>query len=176
MHRHLALSLLAGLLWPNIMQAQSPELSLLRDCESRITAKWKQWKLATVPKEVAEYASTRQENPTIVYGDFDGDRRGDVALLIQVGASPSPDYPERLNSLHIAVCLNAPGGLMLHLIDKPYCGDGIALRAKGTAYYDHETEQRGVYQNDGIHAYCFEKAGATYQFGGGTFRRIVDSD
>ena len=41
---------------------------------------------------------------------------------------------------------------------------------------DFTTELDGTYPKDGIHAYCFEKAGATYIVTGGAYREIVDSD
>ena len=72
--------------------------------------------------------------------------------------------------------MNPTPGTKLYLIDKPYCGDGIALAPKGQSYHDFTTETEGVYKFDGVSAYCFEKAGATYQFENGAFRQIVDSD
>ena len=169
-------TLLALIVGTRSAQAQTDDRGLLRACETQITAKFKQWRLAPISKEVAEAARNSHEDPTMVSGDFDADKRRDVALLIQDGPSPDSDYPGRLDSMHIAVCLNTADRVQLHLIDKPYCGDGIALAPKGRAYYDFTTEQEGVYKFDGISAYCFEKAGATYQFGNGTFHPIVDSD
>jgi len=90
--------------------------------------------------------------------DFDGDGRKDVALLIQDGANPDPQYPGRGNSLHIAVCLNTTKGFRLYLIDNPYCGDGIATSPKGGRYYDYNTDKKGTFRHDGVAAYCFEKA------------------
>ncbi len=176
MNRFIVATLLALILGTRPVQAQTDDTGLLRTCETQITAKFKQWRLAPVSKEVAEAARNSHENPTMVSGDFDADKRRDVALLIQDGPSPDPDYPRRLDSMHIAVCLNTADRVQLLLIDRPYCGDGIALAPQGQAYYDFTTEQEGVYKFDGISAYCFEKAGATYEFDGGTFQRIVDSD
>jgi hypothetical protein len=112
----------------------------------------------------------------MVWADFDSDKRLDVALLIQRGSDRNLDYPERLDFLYIAVCRNTISGPVLHLIEKLYCGDGIAVSQRGRRYYDFERETEGVYSHDGVHAFCFEKAGATYQFEKGSFRRIVDSD
>ena len=97
-------------------------------------------------------------------------------MLIQEGSAPDPENPGRLDSLHIAVCLTKNTGVELHLVDKLYCGDGIMLAPKGKSYYDFNTEKKGVYLFDGVSAYCFEKAGATYEFENGAFRQIVDSD
>jgi len=149
---------------------------MLRACEAQVAIKYKQWRFAPVSREVAEAARKSKQDPTKVYGDFDGNGRKDIALLIQDGPSPDPDYPRRLDSLHIAVCLSGSAGVRLSLIDKPYCGDGIALARKGRPYHDFVTDQDGAYRFDGVSAYCFEKAGATYQFENGTFHEIVDSD
>jgi hypothetical protein len=54
--------------------------------------------------------------------------------------------------------------------------DGITLSPKGARYYDFETDTEGTYKFDGVQAYCLGKAGATYEFENGSFRRIVDGD
>jgi hypothetical protein len=157
-------------------QAQALEKSNLLVCEAQLTAKFTIWRFAPVTPDVAAFAKDRHEDPTVTYGDFDGDGRRDVALLIQNGDKPEPDYPRRLDSLHIAVCLNTKAGVKLYLIDKPYCGDGITCAPKGQPYYDYDTGKKGTYRLDGVSAYCFEQAGATYEFENGIFRQIVDSD
>ena len=158
------------------LRAQTDAETLLRACDAQVTGKFKQWRFAPITADVAAYAKSHNENPTVTSGDFDGDGRKDVALLVQDGPDPDPNFPGRLDSLHIAVCMNTTAGVKLFLIDKPYCGDGIALSQKGQPYYDYATDTRGSYKLDGVSAYCFEKAGATYEFEKGLFRMIVDSD
>ena len=53
-------------------------------------------------------------------------------------------------------------GVRVGVIDKPYCSDGIAVSGRGGRYYDFEKGAEGAFKLDGVHAYCFEKAGATY--------------
>lgn len=149
---------------------------MISKCETQITKKFPHWRRASVANEVAEWAKSRGESPTEIYGDFDGNTYRDVALLIQVGQNPKNDYPERLDSLHIAICLNNPPSVTLHLIDKPYCGDLIVLSPKGRRYYDYAAEKTGRYPIDGVGAICFEKAGATYLYDGIKFIQIIDSD
>jgi hypothetical protein len=72
--------------------------------------------------------------------------------------------------------MNTSAGSRLYLIDNLYCGDGIDVSRKGTRYHDFERSTDGTCSLDGIHTFCFEKAGATYQFEYGAFCRIVDSD
>ena len=176
MNRFLVNVLLVMVVSTLSLQGQTNEKRLLSACETRIAARFRQWRFAQVTAEVAEFAKRQHENPTIARGDFDGDGRTDVALLIQDGAAPDSNYPGRLNSLHIAVCLNRKTQVKLYMIDKLYCGDGITRAPKGKSYYNFETEKTGTYLLDGVSAYCFEKAGATYEFENGAFHQIVDSD
>ena len=168
--------LLTAAISPIAAHAQAKQMKLLQPCEAQVTARFKQWRVAPVKPEVAKWAKDQHENPTMASGDFDGNGRTDVALLIQDGPVPEPDYPGRLDSLHIAVCLDRKTSIKLHVIDDLYCGDGITRARKGHRYYDYEKQSYGKYSEDGVSAYCFEKAGATYVFENGEFRQIVDSD
>ena len=76
----------------------------------------------------------------------------------------------------LAVCLARGSAPELHVIADPYCGDGIAVSKKGTRYHDFDTETEGRFPSDGVFAYCFEKAGATWLIENGQPRRIVNSD
>ena len=158
------------------IMAQTLEPSLIAACNAQISAKFRQWRLAPVSRDVEQFAKSRNVSPTRVSGDFDGDGRADIALLVFTGPVPVPDQPDRLDGLHIAVCMNTRVSVRLFVIDRPYCGDGIAVSRRGGQYYDFERQAEGKYKLDGVHAYCFEKAGATYQFENGSFRQIVDSD
>ncbi len=162
MNRYLIVALLAFMLLPQFRQAHADEKDILQVCEAQLTAKLTQWRFAPITPQVAAFAKSRHENPTITYGDFDGDGRQDMALLVQHGANPDSNYPRRKDSLHIAVCLNTSTGVKLYLIDKPYCGDGITRASKGKPYCDYVTNKKGDYKLDGVGVYCFEKAGATY--------------
>jgi len=175
MNRYLV-ALLVFLLLPQYRQTHADEKDILQVCETQLSIKFTIWRFAPVTPEVAAFAKSIHEDPTITYGDFDGDGRKDVALLIQNGDNPESGYPRRLDSLNIAICLNTKGGVKLYLIDKPYCGDGITRAPKGQLYYDYDTGKRGTHRLDGVSAYCFEKAGATYEFENGAFHQIVDSD
>ena len=159
-----------------VSKSWATEDNIIGKCETLVSKKFSQWRKASVTSEVAEWARSRGESPTEIYGDFDGNTDQDVALLIQVGSNPKNTYPERLNSLYIAVCLNNPPLVTLYLIDRLYCGDLITLSHKGKSYYNYETGKTGRYPLDGIGAICFEKAGATYLYDGAKFIKIVDSD
>ena len=147
--------------------ASDPEPTTVSACERAVSRLWPQWRLAVVSNEVREWARARGVTPTRVRGDFDGDRAEDVALLVQVTDDP--------RSARIAACLSSRGGEPV-VVEQPYCRDGITRAEKGQRYYDFELDREGVYPHDGVHAYCFERAGATYIYLNGKFERIVDSD
>ncbi len=144
------------------------QTELNRQCRGAVDKLWPQWRFLNVSTEVREWATRRKEDPTVAYGDFDDDGRKDVALLIQT-ASES-------DSIKIVACLSSMGATKPVVVERPYCRDGITRVSKGQRYHDFATEREGTYPKDGIHAYCFEKAGATYIFTDGSFRQIVDSD
>ncbi len=144
------------------------QTELNRQCRGAVDTLWPQWRFPEVSTEVREWATRRKEDPTVAYGDFDDDGRKDVALLIQTAPQSG--------SIKIVACLSSIGAARPIIVEKPYCTDGITRVSKGRRYHDFSTEREGAYPKDGIHAYCFEKAGATYIFTDGSFRQIVDSD
>jgi|GEM_PF-6992227 len=138
----LAATLLACFLNVVSFTAEARNSDILHACKLLLTKKWPQWDFAPVSAEVAESAKERKESATITYGDFNGDSRKDVAMLIHTNAQP--------NRRLIAICLTNPKKPRLAIINKPYCSDGIELSHKGRQYYNFETEAEGTYQYDGV--------------------------
>ncbi len=118
--------------------AQASEEALERACKAQIAATFREWTVAPVTTEVRQWAQSQHANPTVVYGDFDGDGRLDVALLIQDRSNPVLDYPERAHASQVAICLSKPPAVALYLIDEPYCGDFIERVSKGQPYYERD--------------------------------------
>ena len=138
-------------------------------CRSVIEARWPGWRLSPPPQDYAAYAKRQGLEPNIARADFDGDGTGDVAVLLLTSAT-------RQAQRRLAVCLTRGGEAELYVVGDPYCGDGIVVTPKGTKAWDYEREIAVTYQVNGVHTLCFEKAGATYVFAQGRFRRVVDSD
>ena len=138
-------------------------------CRAKIDARIAGWRLMTPSAVVAKWAAEIKEGPDVVEVDLDADGVRDVAALIVTGSGRAQVY-------RIAVCMTRKAGPELHLIDDPYCSDGIMIARKGTRAHDFEKETDVTYRTNGVHAYCFEKAGATYLYRGSRFIRIVDSD
>lgn len=134
-------------------------------CQTRIAAEWPRWRFPAIDPEVLEWAEADGQNPTVAEGDFNRDGAMDVALLIEA-------QPDRKRV--IAVCLT--GADRLHRIEPLGCQDGIVAMRRGQRYYDFEADTEGVYDRDGVHAYCFGKAGLTYLLRDGRFHAVHDSD
>jgi|ERR1700674_114794 hypothetical protein len=152
------------------LKSQAAEIGFEEACKAEITSAIPGWKLSTPANDLAAYAKTKNIQTNIARADFDDDGSKDLAFLVVsplVGANAVQ---------YIAVCLNKSGKTQLHLIKGPSCGDGIDVSPKGKEFYNYETNKTGKYPANGISAYCFEKAGATYLFQNGIFRRVMDSD
>jgi hypothetical protein len=138
-------------------------------CGAAIEARWRDWRLSPPPPDFAAYAKQQRIQPNVARADFDNDGIDDVAVLLLTSAT-------RTAQRHLVVCLARGAEVHLHVIRDPYCGDGIMVTLKGTKAWDHERETNVTYRANGIHTLCFEKAGATYIFDKGRFRRVIDSD
>lgn len=134
------------------------------------------WTVASVSEEVRTLAAERKIDPLKIRGDFDGDGRQDIALLVQNRARPVLQEPDRINATRIAVCLAKAPSMVLRLIEEPYCDDLIYLVRKGEDMFDFESGTLGKYPVDAIGTICFEQAGAVFFFDGKAFKRVINSD
>jgi hypothetical protein len=140
-------------------------------CHAAIDARLPGWQLSPPPADLARMAKQKKFSTNVVQSDFDDNGTRDTAVLVVM-----PGAGELHSRQRIAVCLSQGGKTSLHVISEPYCGDGISVAPKGTRAWDYTTEQRVTYWTNGVSAYCYEKAGATYLFRDGRFVLIVDSD
>jgi hypothetical protein len=134
-------------------------------CRSAIDSEVRNWKVPTISKDVATWAQQEHFNPVVAFGDFDGNGEADEAVLVETSSSTM-----------IAVCFSKRHKLTLRLIEQPYCSDYVAMSPARSEHYNYDTDATETIQRDGISVGCFEKAGATYVYGHGAFRKIVDSD
>jgi len=134
-------------------------------CRSAIDSELKNWHVPAVSKDVAAWALQEHFNPVVAVGDFDGNGETDQAVLVVTS-----------DSVKIAICLPKRHEVTLKLIEQPYCSDYVAMSPARSEHYNYGTDATEKIERDGISVGCFEKAGATYVYERGTFRRIVDSD
>lgn len=150
---------------------------LEQSCKNLLDQALPVWTMASVAKDVKAFATAElRADPLKIRGDFDGDGREDIALLIQLRAQPVFEEPTRINATRVAVCLAKVPTMVLRLIEKPYCDDFIYLMRKGEKMYDIKAGNLGTYPVDAIGTTCFEKAGAVFFLDGNAFRRIINSD
>ena len=149
---------------------------LEQSCKMLLNQTLPVWTMASISEEVKAFAAERQADPLKLRGDFDGDGRQDIVLLIQNRARPVFEEPDRIKATRIAVCLAKAPSMVLRLIEEPYCDDFIYLVKRGKNMYDIEVGNLGKYPVDAIGTTCFEKAGAVFFFDGKIFRRIINSD
>ena len=152
--------------------AADPEES----CKALLDQTLPVWTMASISEDVKTFTEGQQADPVKIRGDFDGDGRQDIALLIQNRARPVFEEPDRINAKRVAVCFAKEPSMVLRLIDKPYCDDFIYLVQKGEDMYDIEAGDLGKYPVDAIGTTCFELAGAVFFFDGKNFRQIINSD
>jgi hypothetical protein len=139
--------------------------AITASCRSAIDSEVKNWHVPVVSKDIADWAQQEHFNPVVAAGDFDGNGETDQAVLVETGGKAK-----------IAVCFSNQHEVILRLIEQPYCSDYVAMSPARSAHYNYETDATETIERDGISAGCFEKAGATYVYDRGAFRRIVDSD
>jgi hypothetical protein len=123
------------------------------------------WKLAAASAEGVEWAAAHHVSPVIGVGDFDGDGRDDLAVLV-----------EHAGARKLAVCFFTAQGSRVTLIANPYCLDTLSVSKANSEHYNYDTDKTEVIKHDGISVACGEAAGATYVYEQGVFRKIVDSD
>ena len=145
--------------------AMAAPATISASCRSAIDSEVKDWHFPVVSNDVAAWAQQEHFNPVVAVGDFDGNGETDEAILL-----------ETTNSVKIAVCFSKRHSLTVTLIEQPYCSDYVATSPARSEHYNYETDATERIQHDGINVGCFEKAGATYVYERGAFRRIVDSD
>lgn len=122
------------------------------------------WRFAPVNAEVMDWATRTGRNPNVTLGDFDRDGAQDTAFLMQRGGD-----------IVAAVCLSSRPRPVQYLLDL-YCEDAISTNEAGARFHDYELEKDARYPAEGVHVSCFERAGATYLYEDGGFKRVVDSD
>lgn len=146
-------------------------------CKTLINQALPVWTMASVSEDVKAFvAAELRADPLRIRGDFDGDGRQDIALLIQNRAQPLLQEPDRNKATRIAVCLAKEPSMVLRFIEEPYCDDFIYLVKKGGDMFGFEVGKLGKYPADAIGTACFEKAGAVFLLDGDGFKRIINSD
>ena len=169
MNRPMLMCLLSAAWLASAQLSRSAAAELSKACQLKIDSRIPGWRLSPPPDDLAAYAKERKLETNFLQIDLDGDGIRDTAIL-----AVAPSGGDRVQ--YIAICLQRKSEPELHLIRAPYCGDGITVSPKGQAAHDFQTDKDVTYPTNGVHAYCFEKAGGTYLYKNGRFELLIDSD
>jgi len=160
------------LLWLGvaIACAQRSNVPVPNAIRSMLDKEYRGWRLAESPCEVQEYFRHQRVSfaPNLLNGDFNGDGKRDYALLI-----------EHRNRLIALAFVNKGRGFTKHTLETPPKGEVpvyLWLYRKGERDTDYETGKEFVYRTDAIGVMYYEKAGVSYVYERGRFRRVITSD
>jgi len=138
------------------------------------------WRVGAVGDDVrAAMAALLGPTPNVVVGDFDGNGRVDVAVLIEYQSVDAlqkvfTDYTE------VIAFLDTARGYKPIRLEDPMPGPNpdryLFLQKRGTEGFDSEANKKFNYPHDSIGFGFFEKAGGSYIYEQGKFRYVVESD
>ena len=138
------------------------------------------WRIASVADDVRQFVGTRLGSvPNVVVGDFDGNSRSDVAILIEY---PNADEPAKAftHYTEIIAFLDTGRGYEAVPVDARMPGPDpiffLTLQKRGQPGRDFEANKPFIYPHDSIGAWFFEKGGGTYIYDNGRFRFVLESD
>jgi len=161
---------LLTLIFLNVLAtAPMAEEMTLQYCKNAMNKSSPIWHKVPLNKELLNIKKNYKYDPTVAFGDFDNDNKNDIALLVE---QSRPKKKIRA----IAVCLSSEKSKTPQLITNLYVDEQINTTPKGTKHYNIETGKKDTYNIDGISVTCCECCGATYIYGDGKFKQVVDGD
>ena len=138
------------------------------------------WRIGAVGDDVrSTVGSQLGPSPNVVVGDFDGNSRQDVAVLIEYRNVDEPDKAFTHYVEIIAFLDKGHAYESIRLEDRtpgPDPGRYLTLQKRGEQGFDFEGNKRFRYPHDSIGVWFFEKAGGTYIYDKGRFRFVLESD
>jgi hypothetical protein len=138
------------------------------------------WRIAAVTDDVRQTVGARLgPTPNVVVGDFDGNGRPDVAILVEYRNVDDP-AKAYTHYTEIIAFLYTDRGYEQVRVDDRQAGPNpeyyLTLQKRGEQGFDFVANQRFAYARDSIGAWHFEKAGGTYLYGKGKFRYVLEAD
>ena len=172
-----AACMLGSLLVATVRQPTSPLPAAVRSSLDRMHPGWR---IAAVADRVREFVGARLgPSPNVIVGDFDGNGRADVAVLVEY---PNADEPDKAFTHYVEIIafLNDGDGYESVRVDNRSPGPDpiyfLTLQKRGDRGFDFEANKRFTYPQDSIGAWFFEKGGGSYIYDKGRFRMVIESD
>ncbi len=153
----------------NAMANELPPL-----CKTILDTKFSGWKLATPIEGVTEYFKTEKiiNAPNLTFGDWNGDKMQDVAVLIEYGKWMTDEKEERPSFWTIAF-IKSPKGYSHFKLEG---GDYLQTVKKGKKDFNAETNKNFVHKTDAIFSGIWEKSGTVYIWDKTKFKSVITSD
>lgn len=151
--------------------AQPPELP--KKVLANLDKTFPGWRLAEVDSSIWKYfqANSMPMFPSVIWGDFNGDKKRDYAVQIVYG-----DSTDRKRLL-VAFLAKAKSYDRVELHKQ---GDDhryyLRLYEKGKIYTDSEALRGPQYPNDTIGLMIYERGGITYVYVNGKFQKVISFD
>jgi hypothetical protein len=128
--------------------------------------------------EMRNYLDENKENySTVLKGDFNGDKLGDIALLVKCKSKNTKGVR---STEKLAILLQEAGGKyrIIVLEEYPYIDDSIYLRAitLGKIIREFDSSKKIILRNIGIERIYFEKSSGVFYWENGQFHYIQTSD
>jgi hypothetical protein len=143
-------------------------------CKTILDSKFSGWKPATPLEGVTEYFKTEKitNAPNLTFGDWNGDKMQDVAVLIEYGKWMTDDKAEHPSFWTIAF-IKSPKGYSHYKLEG---GDYLQTIKKGKKDFNADTQKSFVHKTDAIFSGIWEKSGTAYIWDKTKFKSVITSD
>jgi hypothetical protein len=140
------------------------------EIQSLLNSKYQGWRLAEPSREDRQTCFDKRTGfqPSIVWGDFNGDRQRDYAVLIT-----------QRRQVILVVFLNQGTTYTEYAVNSDPVGGTIpvlGVSKRGEKYFDHERNRNGIYPLETVTATYCESSAVSFIFRNGRFTKVFVSD
>jgi hypothetical protein len=143
------------------------------ECKKILDTKFSGWKLATPIEGVTEYFKTEKitNAPNLTFGDWNGDKIQDAAVLIEYGSEKVDD--KMMPMVWTVAFIKTAKGYRHFKLEG---GDYLQTVKKGKKDFNAETNKEFVHKTDAIFSGIREKSGTAYIWDKIKFKSVITSD
>ena len=155
---------------------QHPTVDIPKEIRVILDREYPGWELSRLnePWEIAQWKK-RKANPSFISGDFNGDGRNDVALIV-VHSVPSSQQKERTVIVFLRDRTSYRNLVLESGAADPALDVTLRLMKKGSKGLEVEQERKFTYRFDAIDVAYSDKGSQSYIWNDGTFETITTGD